>query len=131
MKVFWRVLNLAVIALLIGSATYVYKIKYETTFYAEKAAKLRAEIRREQEGIATLRAEWTRLAAPDRIQTLAQRHLTLKVMEINQLDRLDTLPARPPTLNPDPIGSLIDTIADVDNEPDMTGSIPAKPAASR
>lgn len=131
MKMFWRILNLAVILVLIGSATYVYKVKYETTFHAERAAKLRAEISREQERIATLRAEWTRLAAPERIQTLAQRHLTLKTMEIDQLDRLDRLPDRPPMVNPDPIGSLIETVADVDNEPDLTGSVPAKPAPSR
>jgi hypothetical protein len=42
----------------------VYKIKYESTLQAERVAKLRAEVRREQDAIATLRAEWAKLDRP-------------------------------------------------------------------
>ena len=92
---------------------------------AERVAKLRGEVRREQDTIAGLRAEWSKLDRPDRIQDLAQRHLTLKPLEARQYDTLDRLPERPIELVPpgtaDPIGAIIETLADPDA---LTGSLP-------
>ena len=106
-----RLLNICVIAALFVAAAYVYKIKYESTQRAEQVAKLRAEIRREHDAIAALRAEWSRLDSPARIQELAKRHLALRPIEQRQFDRLDQLPERPSDLVPsgvsDPIGFLI------------------------
>jgi hypothetical protein len=121
----WRLLHLVVLAGLVLAAADVYKIKYESTLEAERVAKLRAELRREQDLIALLRAEWSRLDRPDRLQELAQRHLTLKLLEVRQYDALDKLPAKPVELVPpgtaDPIGAVIETLVD----PDMlTGSVP-------
>src|SRR5262245_65776851 len=93
-----RLLNICVIAALFVAAAYVYKIKYESTQRAEQVAKLRAEIRREHDAIATLRAEWSRLDSPARIQELAKRHLALRPIEQRQFDRLDQLPERPADL---------------------------------
>ena len=88
-----RLLHIVVLAALVLAAADVYKIKYESTLQAERVAKLRAEVRREQDAIATLRAEWAKLDRPDRIQELAQRHLTLKPIETRQFDTLDRLPS--------------------------------------
>jgi len=63
-----RLLHMVVLAGLFLAAADVYKIKYESTLQAEKVAKLRGEIRREQDAIANLRAEWSKLDRPDRIQ---------------------------------------------------------------
>jgi len=108
-----RLLNTCVIAALVLAAAYVYKIKFESTLQAERVAKLRMEIRRENDAIAALRAEWSTLDNPARIQELAKRHLALKPIDPRQLDRLDRLPERPPDLVPpdaaDPIGALIET----------------------
>ena len=126
-----RVLNIAVIAALVLAASYVYKIKFESTLQAGQVSKLRAEARRERDAIAILRAEWTQLDRPDRIQGLAQRHLKLKPVEVAQFDPLDKLPERPVQLVPpgtaDPIGAIIEIF--VDDEP-PTGSLP-DPAISR
>jgi cell division protein FtsL len=107
-----RLLNFCVIAALVAAAAYVYKIKFESTRQAERVAKLRMEIRREHDIIAALRAEWSRLDSPARIQDLAKRHLALKPIDPRQFDRLDRLPERPPDLVPpdasDPIGILIE-----------------------
>jgi cell division protein FtsL len=106
-----RLINICVIAALFVAAAYVYKIKFESTKRAEQVAKLRTEIRREHDAIAALRAEWSRLDNPARIQELAKRHLALKPIEQRQFDRLDQLPERPSPLVPagvsDPIGFLI------------------------
>jgi hypothetical protein len=121
----WRLLHIVVLGALVLAAADVYKIKYESTLQAERVAKLRGEMRREQDMIANLRAEWSRLDRPDRIQELAQRHLTLKPLEVRQYDTLDRLPERPVELVPpgtvDPIGAIIETLADPDV---LTGSLP-------
>jgi cell division protein FtsL len=107
-----RLLNICVIVALVVAAAYVYRIKFESARQAEQVAKLRLDIRREHDTIAALRAEWSRLDNPARIQQLAQRHLALRPIDARQFDRLDGLPERPPDLVPpdsaDPIGSLLD-----------------------
>ena len=84
-----RILNIVVIAALILAASFVYKIKFESTLQAEQLAKLRGEVRRERDAIATLRAQWARLDNPTRIQGLAGRHLLLKPLVATQIDSLD------------------------------------------
>lgn len=111
-----RLLNMFVVVALIGAAGWVYKIKFEATLDAERVGKLRTEIRRERDTIASLRAEWAQLDRPDRIQALAQRHLKLKAVEVSQFDALDRLPERPRQIVPpgtaDPIGAIIEIFAD-------------------
>ena len=116
-----RLLNICVIVALVVAAVYVYRIKFESTRKAEQVAQLRIDIRREHDAIAALRAQWSKLDNPVRIQELAQRHLSLRSIDTRQFDQLDRLPERPPDLVPpdsaDPIGTLLD-------EPDMpTASI--------
>ena len=121
----WRLLHIVVLAGLVVAAADVYKIKYESTLEAERVAKLRTELRREQDLIASLRAEWSKLDRPDRLQELAQRHLPLKPLDIRQYDPLDKLPEKPIELVPpgtaDPIGAVIETLVDADT---LTGSVP-------
>ncbi len=126
-----RLLHIVVLAALVFAAADVYKIKYESTLQAERVAKLRGELRREQDAIANLRAEWAKLDRPDRIQDLAQRHLALKPLETRQYDLLDRLPERPVELVPpgtaDPIGAVIETLADIDTLTGSTGEAGGKP----
>jgi hypothetical protein len=121
----WRFLHIVVLAALVLAAADVYKIKYESTLEAERVVKLRGELRREQDMIAALRAEWSRLDRPDRLQEMAQRHLPLKPIETRQYDTLDRLPERPVQLVPpgtaDPIGAVIDALGEPDS---ATGSVP-------
>ncbi|HWE77653.1 MAG TPA: hypothetical protein VG270_03935 [Pseudolabrys sp.] len=117
-----RLLNILVIAALIVAATYVYKIKFDSTLQAERVAKMHLEIRKQRNAIASLRAEWAELETPGRIQGLAERHLKLQPMQSNQIDTFDNLPARPAPApaTADPIGAMLTPSA-----PDTTGSIPA------
>lgn len=128
-----RILNILVIAALVSAAAYVYKIKFESTRQIERLAKLRTEIRQEQDAIALLRAEWSKLDTPARIQELAKRHLSsLKPIDPRQFDTLRNLPERPADLVPpdatDPIGSLLEN-------PDLieipTSSVSNDPRAKR
>ncbi|HEX5777712.1 MAG TPA: hypothetical protein VFY21_02625 [Xanthobacteraceae bacterium] len=108
---FLRILHALSLLILVGSAVAVYKVKYDTTYEVQRIAKLRAEIRGEQERIALLRAEWTRLAAPQRVQELAVRHLGMKPMDVARVSDLANLPEKP--FKPgdgDPIGEFIETV---------------------
>jgi cell division protein FtsL len=123
-----RLLNIGVIAALVLAAAYVYDIKYESTLRAERVATLRGEIRAQRDGIAALRAEWAQLSNPRRIQTLAQRHLSLKPIVATQFDGFDRLPERAPQIvqppSEDPIGAMLD---DPDGPDAATGAIPEPP----
>jgi cell division protein FtsL len=122
-----RLLNFMVIAALILAASFVYKIKFDSTLQAERVAKLAGELRRERNAIANLRAEWARLDTPGRIQGLAERHLALRPIVPTQFDSLDRLPDRPPAIakpaDDDPIGAMLAPSA-----PESTGSLPAPKA---
>lgn len=116
-----RLLNILVIGALILAASFVYKIKFDSTLQAERVAKLRGELGRERNAIAILRAEWGRLDTPGRVQGLADRHLALQPIKSTQFDRLNRLPDRPPApVSPpsnDPIGAMISP------GPDTTSSV--------
>jgi cell division protein FtsL len=118
-----RLLHILVIAALVLAAADVYKIKFESTLQAERAARLRADIRRERDAVAALRAEWTALDGPERIQALARRHLPLKPIELGQRDNLQQLPERPIDLVPpvDSFGILVDAEPRGERS---TGSVP-------
>ena len=124
----FRVFNFVVIGALILAAAYVYRIKFDSTLQAEHLAKLRTELRKERDRIASLRAQWGELDNPARIQALANRFLQLKPMTPTQFDSLDRLPERPSddahAANNDPIAGMID---DLESPEAVTGTIP--PAA--
>ena len=120
-----RLVHILVIGALILAASFVYKIKFDSTLQAERVAKLAGELSRERNAIAILRAEWAKLDTPARIQGLASRHLALRPIVPTQFDRLDRLPDRPPVVvappRDDPIGAMI-----APSVPDATGSVPGR-----
>jgi cell division protein FtsL len=119
-----RLINILVIAALIVAASVVYKIKFDSTLQAEKADKLRGELRHERNAIATLRAEWATLDTPSRIQALAERFLpNLQPVKATQFSNFDDLPAKPPALPPPDNNSAGAMLAPT--EPNFTGSLPA------
>ena len=123
-----RFIHLLVIGMLIFAASYVYRIKMESTSRTERVLRLNAEIREQRDAIAALRAEWAKLDAPLRLQGLADRHLPLKPLVAIQYDQLKNLPDRPPSFArpgaPDPIGSMINTIEAATDASSVTGSVP-------
>jgi hypothetical protein len=118
-----RFIHLIVVAALVAAAADVYKIKFDSTVRAEQAARLAAEIKRERDMIAALRAEWALLDNPARIQALVHRHLTLKMLDPAQIEQLDRLPERPPA----PAGPPSDAIATIIDSLELEA--PVAPAA--
>src|ERR1700738_1179983 len=127
-----RVIHLLVIAALVFAASYVYRIKMDSTSRTERVQRLHVEIREQRDAIAVLRAEWARLDAPLRLQGLVERHLPLKPLNATQYDSLKNLPERPPNFvkpgDPDPIGSMVATIDAAGYTATVTGSGGAREA---
>ncbi len=89
-----RYLNVAAVAALLGSAVYAYGVKYETMRSSAEIVKARHEIQRETDAIDMLHAEWARLARPQRVQALADRHLDLQTVTVDQIVKAGDLPDR-------------------------------------
>jgi cell division protein FtsL len=122
-----RVLNILAVLGLIGSAIYAYSIKYETIYQAEKLAKIKSRIQKEQDLTAVLRAEWQLLNRPDRLQAIADRHLPdIVPLSPNQLARFSDLPAR--LERGDEIGQKLEALLGVPS-PVSTGSLNMRPVS--
>ncbi len=121
-----RFVNFCVFVLLVLAAAYVYEIKFESTLRAERVAKMRADLRRERDAIAALRAEWAQLENPARIQGLVLRHLQLGPIRPPQFDSLDQLPERPPQIVQPPPDDAIAAMIENPDSDGPTGSIAAE-----
>jgi hypothetical protein len=87
-----RFFNIVAILALIGSAVYAYSIKYQTSFQAEQILKMKHEIKAEQDAIAVLRAEWSFLTRPERLQQLSDRYLDLQQLTVGQIVAASSIP---------------------------------------
>lgn len=89
-----RIFHALAIALLIGSAVYVYKIKYDTMGLRSELARLDRQIAQERDLIAMLKAEWQKLNSPERIQSLADTYSDLVPLTVAQIVRWQDVPDR-------------------------------------
>jgi cell division protein FtsL len=118
-----RILNVVMVGCLIVAAVTVYEVKYQSTYKAQAVARLNGEIRAEREKIATLNAERSRLATPERIQTLAERYLGMKALDVSRIDDFSALPEKPAAAG-DPLGDLIESLPSDGKKPrDALGSM--------
>lgn len=118
-----RLVNIALIALVIATATWTYSVKHESEQRLAEIHKLERLIALEHETIDLLRADWAHLSHPQRLQALAERYseeLGLETPDASQFITASDLPG-PPQFDPgDAVGDIIA------GEPDdalTTGSI--------
>jgi hypothetical protein len=119
-----RIVHFSALVLLVIAAAAVYEIKFESTLRAERVAKMRADVRRERDAIAALRAEWATLDNPARLQGLVRRHLPLVPAEAAQYDPLNQLPERPPQVMRQQAGDGVTTMNENPDSNPITGSVP-------
>ena len=107
-----RWLQLTSVAIVAIAALMVFQLKYRAEAVSERVAALQKQVDREQEAITLLRAEWSYLIQPSRLQALVERHnerLKLQPVDPDQIIHLDLVPARPigiaATGNPPLVGS--------------------------
>ncbi|MBB4197189.1 hypothetical protein GGD83_000975 [Rhodoblastus sphagnicola] len=88
----FRILNIVAVIVLVGSAVYAYEIKYSTLYQAEQLAKAKRDLSRETDRVAMLKAEWSNLVNPDRIETLAGKYLGGQTLQLTQIVSASAVP---------------------------------------
>ena len=80
-----RFVNICLVLSLVALAYVIYQVKYEARALDEEIASLGNEIDTERDSLAVLRAEWSLLNRPERIERLAQKFLKLAPVQPRQL----------------------------------------------
>ena len=89
-----RILNIVSFMMTIVLAVVLYNVKYDAQIYIKRIKVLKVELRQELETIHILRAEWSHLNQPDRLQKLATRYTRLVPLNANQIVTVNNLPDR-------------------------------------
>lgn len=72
----------------------LFQLKYEVTHLEDELVRLKADVLSEEEAMRVLRAEWSFLNRPERLQSLAERHLALAPVTPGQIRTIAQVPQR-------------------------------------
>ena len=73
----------------------LFHVKYKVQTLEDDLKRLNAETTKEQEQLHVLRAEWSYLNQPSRLQELSTRYLPLAPLEVGQIGAINLIPFRP------------------------------------
>ncbi len=93
-----RFVNLVLLAMMLVGAVITYDLKRQTGSAAADVARLNAEIARERDRIANLRAEWSMRTQPGRLQAVVEEHagfFQLEPFAPEQIGTIGEIPLRP------------------------------------
>jgi hypothetical protein len=80
-----RLLSLLAFGFLVGLVILIYDMKFETRRLEARAAQLSRAIEDEKDNVALMRAEWSHVTSPDRLEKLALETLPLQPVKSTQL----------------------------------------------
>jgi len=80
-----RVINLFLVGCVVALSFVIYQQKYESQAMDRRVAELRRAIDGERDAVAVLRAEWSHLNRPKRIERLARKYLGLRPLKASQI----------------------------------------------
>jgi cell division protein FtsL len=89
-----RFVNICLVLGLVALAYVIYQVKYEARGLDTEIASISKKIDEERDAIAVLRAEWSLLNRPERIERLAQKYLKLAPTKALQLVTVDAVSDR-------------------------------------
>ncbi|MCI5074253.1 hypothetical protein [Oricola sp.] len=118
-----RIVNIVLIVLMLGAATWTYAVKYTAERRVAEIAELERRIGLEKETINLLEADWSYLSQPARLKTLSDLYgeeLQLQQTEPRQIVHPQELPAAPELPMSD---GVADIIAGSAPDPMTTGSV--------
>lgn len=94
----FRTSDIVLIAVMVSAAALTYKTKREAEEQLAAVHKIQAQIRYEEDTIDLLKADWSLLTQPARLQKLTEIYksqLGLEPVNARQIVGLDDLPAKP------------------------------------
>ena len=83
-----RTIDVILVAIMVAAAALTFKVKHDTELRLEEVRRIEAEIRTEEDTIDVLKADWSVLTQPGRLQTLVetyQSELDLVPLEPDQI----------------------------------------------
>ncbi|WP_119392575.1 cell division protein FtsL [Taklimakanibacter lacteus] len=95
-----RTFNACLVLAVLCAAYVLYSLEHSIRGVERQIARSQGAIANEKETIGLLGAEWSSLIRPERLQRLAEQHLTLKRISPDQFVRIDELAARVPAEPP-------------------------------
>ncbi|TIP27172.1 MAG: hypothetical protein E5X67_17035 [Mesorhizobium sp.] len=127
----FRTSDIVLIAVMVSAAALTFKTKREAEEQLAAVHKIQAQIRYEEDTIDLLKADWSLLTQPSRLQKLAEIYksqLELEPVSARQIIGLDDLPAKPLTiedLSSERLGGMADSSGkeSMGNDPVVTGGI--------
>ena len=84
-RVVMRVVNFTLFGVMIGLLMLIYQQKHETRQLEARAAALSRDISDQTRALAVLRAEWTYLTRPERLEKIAQERMGLEPVSADQI----------------------------------------------
>ena len=94
-----RLFCLLAFGFLAGLVVLIYDMKFETRRLEDRAAQLARAIEDERDNVALMRAEWSHVSRPERVESLARESLKLEPAKpeqlINHRDFVEVLTRRP------------------------------------
>ncbi|NGR08474.1 hypothetical protein G5B41_12985 [bacterium SGD-2] len=115
----FRTRDVAMIAIMLSAAAFTYKTKHDAEALRKRIHTLESQIQAEKDAIDVLKADWSLLVQPNRLQDLAETHeaeLGLRLVEPQQIitmQELRNIPFRPAP----------DIVAQEDKDPTVTGGV--------
>lgn len=125
----FRTTDIVLIAVMVSAAAVTYKIKSDAEEQQTVAHRLQAQIHAEEDTIDLLKADWSLLTQPSRLQRLAEIYkaqLALEPVDPHQIVRLDDIPIRSLTieeLSADPAGDMADSGQKQPVDQTVTGAV--------
>lgn len=121
----FRKTDVILIAAMMAAAAVTYHIKDRAEATESQISRLRTQIRLEKEQMDVLRADWSLMTQPARLQHVVDVYkdeLGLEPLQPTQVTKIDDLPSAPPELEPDPAKAGIG-VASAGRDATVTGGI--------
>lgn len=121
----FRTTDIVLIAVMVGAAAFTYKTKHEAEDRLDAVRKIEARIRYEEDTIDLLKADWSLMTQPSRLQKLAEAYqgeLNLVPIEAYQITTVDELPARELRIE-DLFGMPVDAMASTGIDKTITSGV--------
>ena len=120
----FRTSDIVLIAVMVSAAAFTYKTKHDAENQLEALRKVEAAIRFEEDTIDVLKADWSLLTQPARLQRLAETYqdqLKLAPVEARQIVGIEELPMKQVVI-PDLSSERLGGMADSGTDKTVTGS---------
>jgi hypothetical protein len=125
----FRTSDIVLIAVMVSAAAFTYNTKRKVEDQLAEVHRIEAKIKFEQDSIDLLKADWSLLTQPSRLQKLAeiyQGELQLEPVDASQIGSLDDLPSKPvgiPDFSTQRLGGMADNADPKAKDHTTTGAI--------